>query len=929
MRYTRMTTLPFPIKTCWLACLLLWVGVVTHGQEITYQVEHFTTEQGMTDHRPRALLFHSNGFIYVGTVAGMCRFDGYEFHPIALPNLGGQDLSTGFVYRLSELSDGRIAVFVAPENTELQMVIHDPETGASVYDRRLGFDRYTWPESVVVQGEEIDLLNHPNRLTVDSLTDSYGNRFVFEGISSSGEEGGTAKVIFANGDELDLSETILSTGSYVSVFSQDIGKLLYVLTNNNGILKISIFPPDFERLLSSEVEGWQYKMQCRVVSEHRNRLYVGALNQGLLESVNGSAFRELTFKMASGDNFALKQEIRGISPINDSLLLAATLSRGAAVINIERRTAALVPGSSGMIIMHALELPGNEVLLPAIPGKGKGASLMIFDKTTQRAEFHSLDSLGWERKHIESVGAFDPDGFVWLGTTTGLIKFSWPDLRATEVYLAKSDNYVPPDQSLLVHRVLSSSHIIALRKSGSKLWIGTLHAGAHILDTESGEIVNLDRESGLTSDAVCAFLPDETGMWIATYNGLSHMDSSTQTMSHFSMQNGLSHNEFNRWSGYISPDGKYYLGTMNGVTAFYPDQVLKKSRATTVLLSEAGYYDGGGKNLIVQNSDFGASPTFTLPATNRSFYAKVALSNFQQNTLNNYSYRLESTSGEMKVDDTWRNNGNDREIRFEYLPAGSYVLQVRGISAGGVAASEDLIIQLEVQEFIYKQTWFIVLCFLVALGIMWLFYRYRIQQAIRIERLRTRLSSDLHDDVGGLLSGVALQMEVLEHSVPEKNKALVQRVARSSRKAMEQMRDVVWAIDARQQSLQDLRERMLEFCEEVLSPAELGYRIEMGNVQPELNLSTELRHNLLRIFKEFANNTVKHADAQMVVAKFNKDGKKLIMEIADDGKGADVEKLSGTGQGLRNMKMRAERINGSLGFFNNNGFGVRVSVPMA
>lgn len=305
----------------------------------------------------------------------------------------------------------------------------------------------------------------------------------------------------------------------------------------------------------------------------------------------------------------------------------------------------------------------------------------------------------------------------------------------------------------------------------------------------------------------------------------------------------------------------------------------------------------------------------------------MSMTDFKNAVNHQFEYQLKPKNSFFDNDDAiWQSNGRNRKIQFEYLPAGDYDLNIRGTSSEGIATNE-FTVQLQVQEFFYKSWWFIIFCILALTGLIYLFYKNKLNRALEMEKLRTRLSSDLHDDVGSVLSGIAYQMELLEYSVPEKNKSLVQQIAVSSRRAMSQMRDVVWAIDARNSSIQDLTERMQEFAKEIIEPLEINFDFQHKNLPLKKEISTEIRHSILLIFKEFLTNTVKHADASNITIQLFKNGKILEMILQDDGKGLPKDTELSTGQGLENMKMRASKIKASLGFLEKNGFGVHLKIP--
>jgi len=123
------------------------------------------------------------------------------------------------------------------------------------------------------------------------------------------------------------------------------------------------------------------------------------------------------------------------------------------------------------------------------------------------------------------------------------------------------------------------------------------------------------------------------------------------------------------------------------------------------------------------------------------------------------------------------------------------------------------------------------LLLLTIAGIAYSIFRYRLQQALAMERLRTKISSDLHDDVGSLLSGLAMQTELMEINASETDKFKLQKIAGISRNAISQMRDLVWSIDSRRETVEDLLERMRELAEELLLPKDISFQMDSFNVK--------------------------------------------------------------------------------------------------
>ncbi len=202
----------------------------------------------------------------------------------------------------------------------------------------------------------------------------------------------------------------------------------------------------------------------------------------------------------------------------------------------------------------------------------------------------------------------------------------------------------------------------------------------------------------------------------------------------------------------------------------------------------------------------------------------------------------------------------------------------------------------------------------------------KVKRTKQIESLRTKISSDLHDDVGSLLSGLSMQAELLQMSLPEADQPRVQKISNLGRSAMSRMRDAVWAMDARKDKFSDLLDRMREFAEETLVQAEIPYSLNFKGIDEGKFILPNIRQNVYLIFKEALTNIIKHADPSIVVIELENAKDFFTMSIQNDG--LKTEKTYKTsGLGTSNMKMRAEHINGNLDIKREKGFEVILKSP--
>ncbi|HOZ51085.1 MAG TPA: ATP-binding protein [Chitinophagaceae bacterium] len=185
-----------------------------------------------------------------------------------------------------------------------------------------------------------------------------------------------------------------------------------------------------------------------------------------------------------------------------------------------------------------------------------------------------------------------------------------------------------------------------------------------------------------------------------------------------------------------------------------------------------------------------------------------------------------------------------------------------------------------------------------------------------INEMKTKISQDLHDDIGSTLNSISLFAEVAKKRVDknENIQDLVGNISTISKDMMSKMSDIVWSLKAGNETVQKLYERLHNYCTQSLTPLQIEYSFE---INPELNhypLNSEMLKEIYLIAKEAINNSMKYAACSHVNIYLIKQHNNLIMKIKDDGKGFNRSKqYQGLGgEGLKNMQARAEAIGGKI-----------------
>jgi anti-sigma regulatory factor (Ser/Thr protein kinase) len=827
-----------------------------------------------------------------------------------------------WVVSLQELKDGRILMHyrkVSKASTEKDLEVFNPKTGK--FEKIIDTNFY--------KTKDIYSCRTDNKHTY-----SIGDTSFYYDCSNN-----AAKIIVTNGQvkaylsmedgtQIDFSEVFENFSYSSGIIGTDFSECMF-FSVLNGLIKVSPKESVFTNYLDKQINSWDYGHRIRAIEQLKTgKILVSSEPQMLtLIDIKSGSTEELSFTETTSHKNLQPAYSFGMHAQNDSIVWLAPFSNELQKLNLSNRTCELIPQVQHYRNFHLIALR-NGHLLSAGRDKASNLNLIEFEPDTRKTTKINIDFGTSSSPVINGYLLESINGNIWLGYSNGLFKIDIHQKKILASYRNKNYQSINRNLGYPEYLVLdgNSVHVLHEARDGS-LWIGLDLGGINILDLKTNAIKPINQNDGLPNQPIAGIIADDNGYWISTYYGLVYYENESQLIRKFYSTDGLPHNEFNRFSFTKDDQGTLYFGGMNGMTSFLPDQLLHRNEVSKINLCKATHFDRKGAIKITRFMNFKDEPQFTIPSNNRMFSFDFMLSKMKSIEGNSFSYRI-IRQGLLcpTKEDEWRQNGSNRTIQMDYLSSGNYELHVKGTTAFG-AQSNIFKIKIHVLYHFYETWWFITLIGLTIISLIYLYYRMRVAQMIRMDRLRANLSSDLHDDVGSLLSGVAYQMELLEYSVDDKRKSLVRQIAGSSRKAMNQMRDVVWAIDSRNNTCEDLIARMQDFADQLLEPLNIKQIFEVEQEIRKLKVPNEYKHPLLMIFQEFLTNTVKHADAEHVQIKIYLKGTKIAFHFADDGIGLTDDISQKAGQGPGNMKRRAEKMNASLEFHSQEGFGITLLLP--
>jgi len=284
-----------------------------------------------------------------------------------------------------------------------------------------------------------------------------------------------------------------------------------------------------------------------------------------------------------------------------------------------------------------------------------------------------------------------------------------------------------------------------------------------------------------------------------------------------------------------------------------------------------------------------------------------------------FQWRLLGSSGD------WSPSGPARGITFAALAPGRYRFDVRAIDGEGqVSAPESF--AFSIRPPFWRRGWFAALLTITLAGSAALAYRLRVARLIELERVKMRIATDLHDDVGASLSQIAVLSQYASRQAargaPETGASL-ERITELAGSVVDAMSDVVWSINPSRDRMSDLVHRMRRFAVDLFSDGATVLRLDLPENPSDEPLDPEVRRQVYLVFKEALRNAVRHADAREVEASLVRQGTGLVLAVRDDGGGIDGGAGS-DGAGLESMRQRAARIGGTLEIRPRDGRGTEV-----
>ncbi len=568
----------------------------------------------------------------------------------------------------------------------------------------------------------------------------------------------------------------------------------------------------------------------------------------------------------------------------------------------------LVPGTRELLVSALFEDRATNLWVGAENGLARwdGKSWQSFSKRD-----------GLPGNAVRAI-AEDAQGILWIGTDGGgLARFQ----NGTFTQIRQSPGGLPSD-----------SVTALLTDADGVLWVGT--SGGGLGRFHDGAWTRFTRREGLAGNSITYLIEDGLGsLWIGSNEGLMRVEKRALTVFAATRPdartNSVHVRTFGKADGLLTKecttgsqpaacrtsDGRLWFPTTRGLVVVNPAQLSFNTNPPAVHIESVlvdGESQGGNSFQVNWDKDI------VIPANRELLEIRFTSLNLASSERARFRYQLEGHQSK------WMET-KDRTALFTKLKYGRYRFLVKACNEDGVWNLRPAIVNIEVLPWFWETWWFQAIAVLLfigtIIGIVYFIATQKLQRELALmrqqealEKERSRIARDLHDQLGANLTQVALLGEMVESdkNLPEEIESHAQQISKTARETSTALDEIVWAANPSNDTLEGLVTYACKYAQDYLALAGIRYRLDVPSQLPDANIAPDLRHNVFLAFKESVNNVVKHAKATEVKIRLRLDANKFSIEIEDDGKGpGDAAKKTGR-NGLRNMRKRMEDVGGTF-----------------
>ncbi len=443
---------------------------------------------------------------------------------------------------------------------------------------------------------------------------------------------------------------------------------------------------------------------------------------------------------------------------------------------------------------------------------------------------------------------------------------------------------------------------------------------------DTKEVTQIVDKENILAQTIYAAIADTAGnFWLSSNKGILKYNPKAKSVKVYSRMDGVQADEFNSHAYLQTEDGHIFFGGINGINYFHPDQVVSSTKEAPVYIRSVKINDELDSTILVPQF----KETYDLPYKQNTISFDFHAIDYADPDATRVKYQL------VGVDPEYIESQSAKGFaRYANLPHGCYTLLLLGANADGHWNETPRAIEIIIHPPYYLTWWFITLCVLLAIGIIFgvvrIYYQRQLEkrnqivreQALIIEKQkaveyeRNRIASEMHDDLGSGLTTIRyLSDKALKQARDSDETEQIKRISEHSKRLVRNMSEIIWAMNSRFDSAENLVGYLRRYASEYLEEYQLPLKFVSGLEHlDQVSMGGEKRRNVFLVFKEMLHNAVKYSGAERLEIEITTNHQ-LGIHIAEiGGKGFDPELALEKGNGIFNCRKRMHSAGGELTF---------------
>lgn len=612
---------------------------------------------------------------------------------------------------------------------------------------------------------------------------------------------------------------------------------------------------------------------------------------GFLACLDGGAFATVSLRVPAGTRYGWGWSQFALQDENDEWWVPATsglfrfpgvpfprLGRTPPVRRYGRRE-----GLDGNAVVRLYEDRRGDLWMAV---SGERGNLARWDRRTDSIRVYRKADGFPDREPM--AFAEDRGGDLWIGLRGGGL------VRHRDGVFVVSDGGGLPAGSI---------RSLAVDERG-RLWIASAEGGiARVDETETWppRCVVYGAARGISSANASSLVLDAWGrVYVGTERGLDRLDPATGNVQHFTAEDGLP-------PGVIETSlrdrrGDLWFGSVEGLSRLTPRVEPRRpppaARIARVFVNGVRQPLADTGSTAVTLAPAGPGPT--------SLQVDYVALDFAPGGRPRYQYRVDG------LDADWSPPTDQRSVVYARLPAGAYRFRVRAVANDGSVGDAAATVSVRVTPPLWRRPEVAFAAALVLAAAAYGLHRLRLARALELERVRSRVARDLHDDVGAGLSEIAILSEVARAQGGPRELPLLAEIGDRARDLVDSMSDIVWSTDPRRDDVASLVQRIRRFGANALESRGIAWTLEVPEDFEARRLDPERRRQIFLVVKEALANVSRHSRCRRAAVRILPGPDALSVEIEDDGVGLGAAASPEAGHGLANMRARAAALHGTL-----------------